>query len=290
MIAGLFPGQGIPARTVLDALPRGDELLGRGGDVLGYDLRRKVEIAARRKGALLPTSVAQPAIFAASMVAWRGQQDRSFDFFAGHSLGEYAALVAAGALSYEAALRCVATRADAMQTASRAAGGGMVAVLGLDLDTVEGIARDAGVEVANDNAPDQSVVAGSEGALADAAALVRARGGRSVLLEVSGPFHTSAMAAAVGPLRAVLESVEVRAPRTPVLSNVTARPHEGPRAIVELLVEQPVQRVRFRESLEWMWEQGARDFSDLGPGRVAAGLARRTFDDLGARAEVRAHA
>ena len=291
MIAALFPGQGIPARTVLEALPEGDVLVENATDVLGYNLRRKVEIAARRKGAMLPTALAQPAIYTASLNGHRRAQaeGRSFDVIAGHSVGEYSALVAGGAMSFEDALRCVVVRADAMQAASRSSAGGMAAVLGLDLDTVEAIAETTGVQIANDNAPGQTVLAGSEEGLARAAAAARARGGRSVLLEVSGPFHTVAMAPAEGPLRRALERVELRSPRVPVLSNVTARPHQGGSASAELLVRQLATRVRWRESLEWLWHEGVRDVYDVGPGRVVAGLAQRTFTSL-ERTEVRADA
>jgi [acyl-carrier-protein] S-malonyltransferase len=279
MIVGLFPGQGIPARTVLEGLPSDDPLLSAARDVLGYDLRRKVEIAARRKGAMLPTSLAQPAIFTSSLISFRRAEaeGRSFDSFAGHSLGEYAALVAAGALGFEQALHCVAVRADAMQMASRANHGGMAAILGLDLDAVEDIARAAGVEVANDNAPGQAVIAGAEDRLAEAAARARSHGGRSVLLEVSGPFHTAAMEPARSLLTRALEKVDVAVPRVPVVANVTARPHGQPREIAALLVDQLCERVRFRESLEWLWDCGARDYQDFGPGRVVAALAQRTF-------------
>lgn len=283
MIVGLFPGQGIPARTVLDGLAPGDPLLGSASSVLAYDLRRKVEIAARRKGAMLPTSLAQPAIFTASLISLRAaaHAGRTFDFFVGHSLGEYAALVAADSMRFEDALSCVAARADGMQIASRAAHGGMAAVLGLDLASVEEIGKHAGVEVANDNAPDQVVIAGPDSSLAAAARLVRARGGRSVLLEVSGPFHTGAMDPAGPMLRRVLDRIEMRSPSVPVISNVTARPHQEPPQIAELLVQQLSMRVRFRESLEWLWDRGVRDFEDLGPGRVTAGLAQRCFTALG---------
>ncbi len=282
MIAGLFPGQGIPAKTVLEALPEGDGLLADACDLLGYDLHRKVEIAARRRGATLPTSLAQPAIYTASLIAYERARDagRTHDFFAGHSLGEYAALVAAGSLSFEDGLRCVTVRAEAMQAASRSSAGGMAAILGLELPEVEGIARELGVHVANDNAPGQTVLAGSEEGLAGAAAAARAHGGRSVLLEVSGPFHTVAMAPAEGPLRHSLGRVEVRAPRVPVISNVTAAPHGSADSIGELLVRQLSTRVRWRESLVWLWEQGVREVDDLGPGRVVAGLAQKTFASL----------
>jgi [acyl-carrier-protein] S-malonyltransferase len=287
---GLFPGQGIAAKTVLDALPTGDAMLDSASDVCGYDLRRKVEIAGRRKGAALPTSIAQPAIYVASMISLRrAQESADFSCFAGHSLGEWSALVAAGAFSFEEGLRCVTARAEAMQVASKSAPGGMAAVLGLDLETVERIARASGVQVGNDNAPGQAVLSGSEEGLARAAAQLRSEGGRSVLLEVSGPFHTVAMSSAAPILRRALSSIEIRAPRVPVISNVTARPHGAPEEIEELLVQQLSSRVRFRESLEWAAEQGVTGWRDFGPGRIVAGLAQRTFDTraqqgVGARA------
>ena len=290
MIVGLFPGQGIPAKTVLEAMPEEHPLLDSAAEVCGYDLRRKVDIAARRKGALLPTSVAQPAIYVASMISFgRADADgRRFDYFCGHSLGEFPALAAAGAFSFEKGLACVVARAEAMQVASRNAPGGMAAVLGIDLDAVEDIARRAGVQVGNDNAPGQAVLSGSEDGLAKAAALVRSEGGRSVLLEVSGPFHTVAMSSAGPILRRALAGLDLRAPRVPVLSNVTARPHPGVDTLEELLVQQLSSRVRFRESLEWLRAQGVDEFFDFGPGRTTAGLAQRIFDSgrkgVGARA------
>ena len=282
MNAGLFPGQGIPARTVLDALPEKDPLLENASDEVGYDLRRKVEIAARRRGASLPTSVAQPAIFTASLIGHRRltEEGASHDFLAGHSLGEYAALVAAGALGFSDGLRCVVVRAEAMQAASRSSAGGMAVILGVDLSVVEEIAEELGVYVANDNAPGQAVLAGSDEGLAKAAAAARSRGGRSVLLDVSGPFHTVAMAPAEGPLRRALEKADLSEPRVPVLSNVTAAPHGRPDEIRELLVRQLSSRVRWRESLAWLWARGARRVDDVGPGEIVSGLAQRTFAAL----------
>ncbi len=278
----LFPGQGIPAGAVHGALPKDAPELAVARSVLGYDLRRRVEIAARRKGATLPTAVAQPAIFVAGIISLRmaGTQGTGHGYAAGHSLGEYTALVAAGALSFQDGLRTVGTRAEAMEAAGKAFPGTMAAVIGLDLATAEDIARRSGVEVANDNAPGQVVLAGPEEALAEAAGLVRAEGARSVLLQISGPFHTSGMAPAEGALRHALEDVEIEPPRVPVISNVTARPYGDVKEIRELLVAQLTSRVRFRESLEWLYAQGVRRFDDIGPGKVVEGLAQRTFRAL----------
>jgi [acyl-carrier-protein] S-malonyltransferase len=281
MRAGLWPGQGIPARAVLDGLPAGHGLIRAAKEVLGYDLRRKVEIAGRRKGALLPTALAQPSIFVAGLISWEERGEKTVcDVLAGHSVGEYAALVAGGALGVEDALRIVKVRADAMEMASRAVDTGMAAVLGLDLDDVCAIAEQAGVSVANDNAPGQVVVAGSEAALTEAATLVRGARGRSILLETAGAFHTDVMASAVAPLERVLRDAHIERPSIPVVSNLTARPYETPKEIRELLGRQVTSRVRFRESLEWMWAEGVREFEDFGPGKVAAGMAARTFKTL----------
>ena len=282
MAVGLFPGQGVAAADVYASLPARDELLTIADDVLGYDLRRRVESAARRKGAKLPTLLAQPALFVAGLISLRAARDegRSFDAYAGHSLGEYAALVAGDAFSFESGLGAVKARAEAMEDAAQASVGGMVAILGLDLDEVASIAERAGAYVANDNAPGQVVVSGPEAALAAAGEAARERGARAVLLEVSGPFHSPAIAPAERPLREALDHIEVRVPAVPVVSNVSARPYRAPGEIRSLLVEQLTGRVRFRESLQWLWEHGYREHEDLGPGRVAAGLAQRTFRAL----------
>jgi [acyl-carrier-protein] S-malonyltransferase len=279
---GLFPGQGIPAQTVLEALPDGDPLLTAANDILGYDLRRKVEIAARRPKANLATNLAQPSIFTAGIVAWRRAQDGGArcDFWAGHSLGEYAALVAGDAITFEGGLRAVAARGEAMHEAARTTSGGMAAILGLEFDDASEIAERAGVELVNDNAPGQVVLSGPDEGLATAAALVRSAGGRAVLLGVTGPYHTAAMEPAAPALEAALAAIEVRPPRTPVISNVTARPYTSPDEIRPLLVRQLMTRVRFRESLEWVVEQGVDEYEDFGPGRVVAGLANRTFTAL----------
>jgi [acyl-carrier-protein] S-malonyltransferase len=142
------------------------------------------------------------------------------------------------------------------------------------------IAGKTGVVVANDNAPGQVVVSGPDEALAEAAGMARSQGGRAVLLEVSGPFHSPAMEPAAARLAETLAGIEIRTPKVPIISNVTARPYETPAEIRALLVKQVTQGVRWRESCEWLWEQGVRDLHDFGPGRVAAGLAQKTFRSM----------
>jgi [acyl-carrier-protein] S-malonyltransferase len=289
MRVGLFPGQGIPAAAVLEGLNHKDDgSLTTANEVLGYDLLRKVEVASRRPKAMLPTSLAQPAIFTAGVMAFRRGSATGFDFFAGHSLGEYAALVAGESISFPAALKAVAIRGNAMHEAAQRTPGGMAAVLGLTFEDAAAVAEEAGVVLANDNAPGQVVLSGSEDGLATAAGIVRARGGRAVRLDVTGPYHTDAMKPAAPALAEALESTEISLPRVPVISNVTARPYESLEEIRTLLVDQLMNRVRFRESLLWLADHGVDEFEDLGPGRVAAGLAQRTFSSLTQKEAARA--
>lgn len=277
MKVGLFPGQGISARVLLEALPAGDPLVARASEVLCYDLRRRVESVAQRKRPILPTSLAQPAIFTASVVSWYRQEDGGCDVLLGHSLGEYAALVVGEAMTFEHGLCVVQVRGEVMHSIASRAHGGMAAVIDVPLEVCEEIAESAGAAVANDNAPGQVVIAGDDDALAACAEQARSRGGRVIRLEVTAPFHTAAMASAAPMLRDALDHVSIRSPQLPVLSNVTAQPYRAPGEIRRLLVDQLSSRVRFRESLQRLWEQGNREFHDFGPGRVAGGLAARTF-------------
>lgn len=280
MRVGLFPGQGIPASTVLTALSADSNVVTEACEILSYDLRKRVAQIAASPRSVMPTSLAQPAIFTASLVGWDAQADQSFDFLLGHSVGEYAALVAAEAMSFKHALCAVAVRGKAMESAAHSANGGMAALVDVSLEDAEAIADATKSIVANDNSPRQVVLAGSHEALAEAAALARARGGRAVRLEVTGPFHTPEIASAAPALRSVLDHIAIRSPRLPVISNVSATSYRAPGEIRRLLVEQLTSRVRFREALENVWNQGARTFHDLGPGNIAGGLASRTFSFL----------
>lgn len=282
MRAAVFPGQGVRTADVISALEGAGALPDEASEALGYDLLKKVRIAARGNKGVLPTSIAQPAIFVAEVAGWSRAADRgeAFDHVAGHSLGEYAALVAAGAFGFSDGLRLVAARGEAMGRVSRSAHGGMVALIGLDLDGVTELARRAGVTVANDNAPDQVVVSGGDDSLAQAASLAHSSGGRAVLLGVEGPFHTQAVAGAGLKLAAELREVEIRLPEMPVVSNVTARPYTSADEIRDLLIAQISSPVRWRESVEWLWGQGVREFVDIGPGRVLTSLIKRTTNPL----------
>lgn len=281
MRVGLFPGQGIGPEAILNGLPEGEPLLEIANEFLGYDLRRRV-IDETRGSRKLSTELAQPAIFVAGCISWQRSvsEGDGFDQLIGHSLGEYAALTAAGAMSFRSALSVVAVRAGEMQKIALQCPGGMVALLGLHHEDAAEIARSAGVYVANDNSPRQTVVAGKEKELAVAAEAARVRGGRAVRLGVQAAFHTPDIAPAAAEVRRALESIEVRSPRIPVISNVTARPYRAPGEVRELLVQQLTSTVRFRESVIWAWECRGRDFVDLGPGKVVMGLATHTIDAL----------
>ena len=165
-----------------------------------------------------------------------------------------------------------------MQIAARAAGGGMAALLGFSLAEAENIAAGSGAVVANDNAPNQVVISGSEESLTEAAAAARSRGGRAVLLQVSGSFHSPSMDPAVFGLQKALDYAEVGMPEIPVVSNVTARPYRSPGEIRKLLTEQLTGKVRFRESVNWLADSGVSVCRDFGPGRVVAGLFARTIE------------
>ena len=171
----------------------------------------------------------------------------------------------------------VKTRAEAMESAAHKRPGGMAAVIGLGRDQVVELAHRSGLDLANDNAPGQLVLSGTDRGLDAAAGMVSSEGGRIVRLDVSGPFHTAAMDPAARELGIAIEATDVRSPSIPVLSNLTARPYRAPGEIRRLLVDQVNHPIRWRECIEWLWAQGVREFTDLGPGRVVEGLVKRTL-------------
>jgi acyl transferase domain-containing protein len=226
------------------------------------------------------TNFAQPAIFCASIAGWRALGCPEGDFMAGHSLGELAALVAAGALDERDGLELVVLRGRLMQEAGdRAGNGGMVAVLGRGAaEHAEEIAQANGLAVANDNSPQQVVLSGDRSSLPAAVAHAEELGLRGRELDVSGAFHSPMMASAVPEFAAALELAEFSTPRVPVYSAVTAQPFgEDPR---RELTDGLTMPVRWREVMLALHEQGADRFVDVGPGRVLTGLAKRTLADV----------
>lgn len=257
----LFPGQGSH-----DAVARGHvehhapSLLELCIDLVGEDPFPRAGESTR---------YAQPAIFLASLARWRAlEQPPAPLAFAGHSLGEITALTAAGALDERDALRLVVERGRLM---SEAQAGGMV-VLRAGAEQAAEIARVTGTVVANDNAPQQVVLSGSEAACAGVRPAAEARGVKARRLDVAGAFHSPLMRAAARGLRAVIADFEVRAPVAPVLCCATARPFHDVRAQLPLAVTSPV---RWREVLDVLDARGARRFLDVGPGDVMSGLVRQ---------------
>jgi [acyl-carrier-protein] S-malonyltransferase len=281
VLALTFPGQGsqrpgmgstwtgTPSWTLADAA---SEVVGRDVGALLLDAGAD-ELKATRN--------AQLTTFVASAVALDALRRAGLpdpDVVAGHSLGEYTALTAAGALSFEDGVRLVAARGEAMQGAADARPGTMAAVLGLDVDEV--VAACEGVDdawVANDNAPGQVVVAGTTAGVEAAGAAVKERGAKRVMsLPVGGAFHTPLMAPAIEGLGAALAEVAFVDPRLPVVANVDASPHASAGEWAGLLTEQLCQPVRWRPTLEQL---GADVVIEVGPGGVLTGMAKRTLPD-----------
>jgi malonyl CoA-acyl carrier protein transacylase len=222
------------------------------------------------------TRWAQPAIYCAALAGAR-ELDVDGDVMAGHSLGEITALVAAGAIGAEDGLRLVAARGRLMQEAAEETGdGGMTAVRAREdnRDAIADAAAEAGVQIANDNAPDQLVLSGAVGALDEAEALLKERGVRAKRLPVAGAFHSPLMEPAVEPFRAEVESVEIGEPRVPVYSCVTAEPFDDiPRRLVEAIT----QPVRWLEVLRALDVRGVTDFVETGPGGVLTKLVKKSL-------------
>ncbi len=262
----LFPGQGSHFDG-MDEPYRGHPVFERGLALLGFDPFDSLDQGTREQ---------QPAIFLCSVTAWEQRREELAPIAAaGHSLGEYAALVAAGALGFEDALSLVDERARAMADAAALVPGGMVAMLGGDADAVRELAAELDLVVANDNAPGQLVVAGRRDALEAAAGRARDEtGARARVLDVAGAFHSPLMEPAAARLSAALQRTRVQAPRFPVYSNASVAPFSDVRAELARNLLAPV---RWRETILALQELGATEFIELGPGEVLTGLVRRTL-------------
>lgn len=249
------------------------------------------------------TQNAQPALMAASMAAFRaleaeGITIRDANFVAGHSLGEYSALCAAGALTLEDTARLLRLRGQAMQEAVPVGQGAMAAILGLDFATVDRIAREtAGEEVvqaANDNDPGQVVISGHKGAVERAAAAMKEAGAkRALMLPVSAPFHSVLMQPAAAVMAEALAGVDIQPPAVPLIANVRAEAVTEPGAIRRLLVEQVTGTVRWRESIANLAGAGVTEFWEIGAGKALSGMIKRIAKDavvrnVGAPADIAA--
>jgi len=267
----LFPGQGSQTPEMRDTVQQvRPDLLELAADAVGEDPFPRAEEG---------TKFAQPAIFCASLAGWTALGRPLGDFMAGHSLGELAALVAAGSLTERDGLELVALRGRLMQEAGEQAGdGGMLALLGKGAaDNAHALADAHGLSVANDNSPQQVVLSGARDALPGAAAGAKELGLRPMELAVTGAFHSPMMASAVPEFAAALDRISMQTPTVTVLSAVTAAPFDDIRA---RLAEALTSPVRWRETLLALHELGAERFVDVGPGKVLTGLAKRTLRDV----------
>ncbi len=250
----------------------------RANAALGYDLASICFGGPEPE--LTKTEHAQPGIFLVSWVAFELLKERfpglSFAATAGLSLGEFTALTAAGAMSFEDGLRVVRQRGRFMQEACEATQGGMAAIIGLEEAATREVCTQAGVVLANLNCPGQLVISGATDKIAKACELAKAKGARRALpLPVAGAYHSPLMASAQPKLQAELAKVALSTPTTPVISNVTARPHEGTEAIRARLVEQVTSSVRWEESMRYLVGQGFTRFIELGPGTALSGFMKR---------------
>jgi [acyl-carrier-protein] S-malonyltransferase len=290
-IALVFPGQGSQTvgmgRSLAASFRQARDVFDAVDEALSQPLSRL--IFEGPGDALTLTANAQPALMAVSMATVRVlEAEKGLDvgrdarFVAGHSLGEYSALAAAGALNLADAARLLRRRGEAMQAAAPVGAGAMAAILGLDLESVAEVAGGAEAEtgqacqVANDNGGGQVVISGAKDAVARAIELAKARGAkRAVPLPVSAPFHCSLMKPAAEAMAAALSDVSIRRPASPLVANVLARPLTDPDEIRARLIEQVIGTVRWAESVAFMAQSGVDGFYELGAGKVLTGLLRR---------------
>jgi [acyl-carrier-protein] S-malonyltransferase len=293
MRAFVFPGQGAQAigmgQDLANAYPAARAVFEEVDDALGEAL--SALIFDGNLETLTLTRNAQPALMAASMAAMRALEAEGIaitdaDFVAGHSLGEYSALAAAGALGIADCARLLRVRGDAMQQAVPQGVGAMAAILGLDAATVAQIAEDAAqgevCQLANENDPAQNVISGHVAAVERAAVLAKAAGAkRALMLPVSAPFHCALMQPAADVMRGALHDTPMQAPAVPLVANVTALPVADPDTIRAQLVSQVAGRVRWASSVEWMAAQGVTSFIEIGAGKALSGMIRRIAKEAG---------
>lgn len=294
-IAFVFPGQGAQTigmgKALAEAYPASQAVFDEVDDALNESLSALIWDGDIET--LTLTQNAQPALMATSMAAVRALEAEGVTleraaFVAGHSLGEYSALAAAGTFSVADAARLLRTRGLAMQEAVPVGQGAMAAVLGLDFHTVTQVAEEAAqgqvCQVANENDPAQNVVSGDKDAVERATVLAKEAGAkRALLLPVSAPFHCALMAPAAEKMAEALSTVTMNAPTVPVVSNVLAEAVSDPAQIRDLLVRQVTGQVRWKTSVEWMAAQGVDAFWEIGAGKALSGMIRRIVKDAETR-------
>ncbi len=283
-----FPGQGSQkigmGKELAETYPAAKNVFDEVDEALGKKLSKIIWDGTIEE--LTLTENAQPALMAVSMAVMRVLEDKGFDmaaslkFVAGHSLGEYSALAASGAISLTDTAKLLQIRGQAMQQAVPVGAGAMAVLLGLDFEPVVDIAKQAAQDdicaAANDNAPGQVVVSGSKAAVERAMTLASEAGARrAMLLPVSAPFHCQMMAEAADAMAEALANVSINEPAVPLIANVLATPITSPDEIRQRLVEQVTGTVRWRESVSYMATNGVDTLYEVGAGRVLSGLARR---------------
>ncbi len=287
--AYVFPGQGSQSTGMgLDlhnSYPSARKVFGEADASLGFPLSRLCFEGPEEE--LTKTHNVQPAILVVSIACLKALQEvRQGDlpspaFVAGHSLGEYTALVAAGALGLADAVVLVRERGRLMYEAGLKNPGSMLAVIGLDEETVKDVCLQSGTEISNINCPGQIVVSGAVQALAEANRLAKTRGARALIpLKVSGAFHSALMEPVIAEFAKIVSEVRFRRPAIPVVSNVTARPLTEVDSIREELVKQLRNCIRWQGSVEYMMHSGVTTFYEIGPGRVLSGLIRRVASEF----------
>ena len=280
--AVVFAGQGAQfvgmGKDLVAAYPVCRSLFEEADDVLGYALSKLCFEGPQEE--LTKSNHCQPAIFVTSMACYRALEAQVADLapvaMAGLSLGEWSALHAAGVLTFADTLRILQVRGAAMQAACEEQPGGMVSVMGLGRSDLEAICSEAGVEMANLNSEEQTVLSGPKAGIEKAEFLAKERGAkRAIVLDVAGAFHSSLMRSAVDKLQAVLADVVISAPAIPVVSNVTGALHGDPDAIREAMLRQVTESVHWYEGVAAMTGAGADTFVECGPGKVLSGLLKR---------------
>lgn len=294
--AFVFPGQGAQTigmgKDLAASYPSAKAVFEEVDDALGEKLSALIWDGDIET--LTLTENAQPALMATSIAALRALEAEGFGietaaYVAGHSLGEYSALCAAGTFSVSDTARLLRLRGKAMQEAVPVGIGAMAAILGLSYDDVSGVAAEAAegevCAAANDNDPAQVVVSGHKAAVERACDIAKSKGAkRALMLPVSAPFHCALMEPAARAMEQALASVTVSPPNVPLVANVKASEVADPKVIIDLLVEQVTHRVRWRESVAWMADHGVTEFWEIGAGKALSGMIRRIAPEAGTRA------
>ncbi|HEY3932899.1 MAG TPA: ACP S-malonyltransferase [Verrucomicrobiae bacterium] len=278
----LFAGQGAQAvgmgKDLAEKFPSAKNWFDRANAALGYDLAKICFEGPEAE--LTKTENAQPGIFLVSWVCFELLKEKipnlKFDATAGLSLGEFTAIAAAGAMSFENGLRVVRQRGKFMQEACDATHGGMAAIIDLDEIPTREVCAEAGIVLANLNCPGQLVISGEAEKIAKAIELAKVKGAkRAIPLPVTGAYHSPLMAGAQPKLQSELAKIKISAPHIPVISNVTAQPHGDPTEIAARLIEQVTSSVLWENSMRYLLSQGFTRFIELGPGTALSGFMKR---------------